>query len=95
MAGGDGPAALQPGGAESPLVHAKFFTPDAQWTWFVLEYDPAERLCFGLVCGQVEELGYFSLDELRAVRGPLGLRIERDLWWRPEPLSQVRGGKAR
>ncbi len=59
------------------------------------QYDPAERLCFGLVCGQVEELGYFSLGELRAVRGPLGLRIERDLWWRPAPLSQVRSGQVR
>ncbi len=59
------------------------------------QYDPAERLCFGLVCGQVDELGYFSLDELRTVRGPLGLRIERDLWWQPAPLSRVRSGEIR
>jgi hypothetical protein len=47
------------------------------------------------VCGQLEELGSFSLDELRAVRGPLGLRIARDLWWQPAPLSQVRSGQVR
>ncbi len=89
------PALYSQEGVETPLVRVKFFTPDAQWTWFVLEYDPAQRLCFGLVCGQVDELGYFSLDELRAVRGPLGLRIERDLWWQPAPLSHVRSGEVR
>jgi len=52
------PALYSQEGVETPLVRVKFFTPDAQWTWFVLEYDPAERLCFGLVCGQVDELGY-------------------------------------
>jgi hypothetical protein len=54
-------------GTESPLVRDKLFTPDARWTWFVLEYDPAERLCLGLVCGQVEELVYFRAR--RAARG--------------------------
>lgn len=36
------------------------------------------------------ELGYFSLSELEKVRGPLGLRVERDLYWEPKPLSEVR-----
>lgn len=45
-------------------------------------------LFFGLVDGFEEELGYFSLDELQSVRGPGGLRIERDLHWAPRPLSQ-------
>ena|SRR5258708_5086208 len=79
-----------------PTVRAKFFTPDSAWTWYVLEYsavapDGAERLAFGLVEGHEQELGYFSLDELESVRGPLGLRIERDLWFTPCPLSTVRG----
>src|SRR5260370_41880289 len=81
---------------KDPLVHAKYFTPDASWTWYVLEYsavapDGTLRLAFGLVDGHEQELGYFSLDELESVRGPLGLRIERDLWFTPCPLSTVRG----
>ena len=71
-----------------PVVQLKWFTPDSSWTWYVLEYDPQERRCFGLVVGHERELGYFSLDELLKVRGPLGLPIERDLYWRPTPLSQ-------
>ena len=45
---------------------------------------------FGLVDGFEEELGYFLLSELQWVRGRLGLPIERDLYWRPQPLSKCR-----
>jgi hypothetical protein len=74
-----------------PVVRVKFFTPDSSWTWYCLEYSPTERLCFGLVNGHEEELGYFSVDELESVTGPMGLHVERDLWWTPVPLSTVRG----
>lgn len=73
-----------------PEVYVKIFTPDSSWTWLVVEYDPEQRLCFGLVNGLESELGYFSLDELEEVRGPLGLPIERDLSWKPTLLSQCR-----
>ena len=74
-----------------PIVHVKFFTPDSSWTWFLTEYDPDRRLCFGLVDGLERELGYFSLEEIESVKGPLGLPIERDLYWKPKPLSQCTG----
>ena len=73
---------------DDPIARVKFFTPDSNWTWYVAELDPRERLCFGLVDGHEREFGYFSLDELEEVRGPLGLKIERDLYWRPTPLSK-------
>lgn len=75
---------------KDPLVHVKLFTPDSSWTWFVTEYDPTERLCFGLVIGLETELGYFSIPELEEARGPMGLPIERDLHFQPKPLSQCR-----
>lgn len=71
-----------------PIVHVKLFTPDSSWTWLVTEYDPEQRLCFGLVIGHDREPGYFSLKELETVRGPLGLPVERDLHWTPTPLSR-------
>jgi len=73
-----------------PIAHVKLFTPDSSWTWYVTEYDPDQRLVFGLVRGLEDELGYFSIAELEKARGPLGLPIERDLHWQPTPLSQVR-----
>lgn len=72
-----------------PLVWIKLFTPDAGWTWYVIEWD-REDLCFGLVDGLECELGYFSLAEIAAVRGGLGLPVERDLYFTPRPLSAVR-----
>jgi DUF2958 family protein len=78
------------GQGDAAIAHVKLFTPDSSWTWFVCEYDPSERLCFGLVIGLETEMGYFSLDELEDARGPLGLRIERDLWFQPTPLGDVR-----
>ena len=65
-----------------PRPVVKLFTPDAGATWLLTELDPSEPdrafgLCdLGLGC---PELGYVSLAELAAVRGRLGLPIERDL----------------
>ena len=65
-----------------PRPVVKLFTPDAGATWLLTELDPSEPdrafgLCdLGIGC---PELGYVSLAELAAVRGRLGLPIERDL----------------
>ena len=71
-----------------PTIYLKLFTPDSSWTWYVAEFD-GQDICFGLVIGFEAELGYFSLGEMQGVTGPLRLKIERDLWFRPVPLSQV------
>lgn len=63
-----------------PVV--KLFTPDAGATWLLTEIDPAEPdiafgLCdLGMGC---PELGNVSLSEIAALRGRLGLSVERDL----------------
>jgi len=72
-----------------PTAHVKFFTPDGNWTWYATEYDGEDRF-FGLVQGHEDELGYFSLSELKRVRGLLGLPVERDILFRATPLSDVR-----
>ena len=75
---------------KDPLVRAKFFYPDFSWTWYAIEYD-GDDIFFGLVDGFEKELGYFSLKELTANRGKLGLPIERDLYFEPCPLSSLMG----
>jgi len=74
---------------KDPMVWVKFFTPWTSWTWYATEFD-GKDLFFGWVCGQEKELGYFSLRELMSVRGPVGLKIERDRYFRPMPLSEVK-----
>jgi len=78
------------GQGENAIAVVKFFTPWARWTWYASEYDPDQRLFFGIVVGQERELGYFSLDELETIEGPGGLHIERDLYWTPRPLRECR-----
>ncbi len=73
---------------DAAIAHLKLFTPWTSWTWYGSEYDPAERLCFGVVVGLEREFGYFSLAELEAIRGPGGLRIERDLHWTAKSLKE-------
>jgi len=77
------------GRGNEAMVIVKFFTPDSNWTWYATEYDPIERVFFGLVDGLDMELGYFSLDELESLRGPLGLPIERDIYFTSVPLSSL------
>lgn len=72
------------------LVLAHYFS--SSWDWWATEYDPENRRFFGLVRGFEIELGYFSLDEMEEVScnvRPLG-GIERDLYWTPKPLSEIR-----
>jgi hypothetical protein len=40
------------------------------------------------------ELGTFSLREIEAFKGPLGIGIERDLYFRPTKLSEIKGAHA-
>lgn len=56
------------------------FTPDAQATWILLEFDPAEGIAFGwcdLGLG-FPEVGYVDLASLEALRGRFGLPVEVD-----------------
>ncbi len=73
---------------DDPTAVVKFFTPDSSWTWFATEFD-GEDTFFGTVSGAEFELGYFSLSELQELRGPFGLAVERDLYFKPTLLSQI------
>lgn len=66
----------------------KFFTPDANWTWYASEFD-GEDIFFGLVSGFEVELGYFSLAELESIKGPMGLPIERDMHYVAKTLQEL------
>jgi hypothetical protein len=73
---------------EDKTALAKFFHPTSNWTWYVIEFD-GEDLCWGLVVGHEVEFGYFSLAELSQVIGPFGLRIERDIFFRPTTIKDL------
>ena len=74
---------------KDPKVFCKFFLPMTDWTWYVTEFD-GKDLFFGYVVGDYRELGYFSLSELIGIEGPYGLGVERDLYFEPKPLSEIK-----
>lgn len=73
-----------------PWPVLKLFSPVGAATWIATEFADDGDTLFGLAdlgfgC---PELGYFSLREIRAVRLPFGLLIERDRHFDPlGPLS--------
>jgi hypothetical protein len=73
-----------------PWPVVKLFNPVGAATWIATEFADDGDTLFGLAdlgfgC---PELGYFSLGEIRSVRLPFGLAIERDLYFDPlGPLS--------
>ena len=58
-------------------------------TWLFTDIDPHNTdKIFGLCDHGVPELGYASIRELEALNGPMGLRVERDMYFKAEhPLS--------
>lgn len=70
---------------EEPQAIVKWFTPDSNFTWYVAEYNPENGMCWGLVDGFAKEFGYFMLDEIQSLKGPLKLPVERD--WSFDPVN--------
>jgi len=77
-------------------IIAKFFTPDAQASWYATEYDPRTGEMFGWAdMGMgMGELGYFDFNEIKRLRGKMGLPVERDLYFKAT-LDDVMKGRKR
>lgn len=79
-------------GQTNPLCHVKLFTPDSNWTWYIMEFSKKDKnTCYGYVRGLEDELGYFTLNELENVHGALGLSVERDLQFEPTRFAIIKG----
>lgn len=85
------------GDDEVGIATLKFFTPWGSGTWLISEAQSVmladgsvDLEMFGLCdLGMgYPELGYVMLSELADVKGPFGMRIERDIFFDCCPLSQ-------
>jgi hypothetical protein len=83
------PALYSQENEEDPLVICKFFAVWTSWKWYGIEFDGKDSF-FGYVAGDYPELGYFSLSELQNLKGPMGLSIERDMYFKPIRLSEIK-----
>ena len=67
----------------------KWFTPDSNFTWYVMEYNPETGECFGLVEGLEKEFGYFNINEIKTLRGKFGLPVERDTYFETTSVKEL------
>lgn len=77
---------------EEVKIAVKFFAPWGNWTWYATEgqqLEDGDWEFFGLVRGHETELGYFRLSQLQSVKGPFGLRIERDRHFNGHTLAEA------
>lgn len=86
------PALYSQEDVEDPTVVVKFFDPCGAATWYITEgqWEGEDFMMFGLCYIHEPELGYVVLGELQEYKGPLGLGIERDKFWSPKRLSEVK-----
>jgi hypothetical protein len=83
--------------SKDPIIIAHYFNPTGAGDWYATEYNPVSRCIFGYASifnDWCDEWGYTSLDELEEYKGPLGLGIERDLYWTERKASEVIRGFA-
>ncbi len=76
--------------SDDPLVICKLFTPWTYRTWYVTEYYPDDKVCYGYVEWDSSERWYFALPELESLKWPYGLCIERDLYFNESLFSSLK-----
>ena len=102
---GNFPLYSQDAKGDDAVVWAKFFHPVGRYTAYVTEMDvkvleekgnlqKVEGQAFGFCLSpfgpDCDELGYFDLAEWVEYRGKFGLGIERDMYWTPITLGEVK-----
>ena len=87
------PLYSQDGKGLNAVVGMKFFNPCGSGTWYVLEgkkQPNGDWLFFGLVDLFERKYGYFTLSQLQSVKLPFGLKIERDMYFSPVKVGDLK-----
>ena len=74
---------------EDIITYARYFGMWTNWVWYACEASKDGDLMYGFVIGHYPEWGYFRVSELEAIRGPGGLRIERELSFHAQKISHA------
>ena len=84
-------------GKPNEKPYLKLFSPIGSATWLISEYDKSTGLLFGLCdLGMgFPELGYVSLLEIQETTFPLGMKIERDMYFSPSMTLSEYADQAR
>ncbi len=70
-------------------IHEKYF--EQRLNIHLKGYVGCKNICFGYVVSPFgAELGYFSLEEIKGIKGSLKMGVERDLSFKPTRLSIIK-----
>ena len=70
-------------------VVAKYFNPAGKGTWYLMNTEPNSDYAWGIVDLFDVEMGSFSIGELESIKLPFGLKIERDMYFKPIKAKDV------
>ena len=84
------PLYSQDGKGNEAVAVCKFFLQG--FTWYVLEAQKNgnDYEFFGIVDGLDKEYGYFTLSQLQSLRGQWGLTVERDMYFKPTQVGDLK-----
>ena len=71
------------------MVVAKYFNPAGRGTWYLMNMHEDEDYCWGICHIYEWEIGSFSMEELQNTPLPYGLKIERDMYFKPVKASTL------
>ena len=74
---------------DDQVIVAKFFNPMGSWTWYLMNLHEDKDYAWGIVDGFAVEMGSFSIKELQNTKLPLGMGIERDMYFKPIQARQL------
>jgi hypothetical protein len=78
---------------DKTIAKIRLFNPTGIGTWWIAAYDPDTGNAYGVAELWEREVGEFHMPELVALRGKLGLPIERDLYsFTPMSLAAILTG---
>lgn len=74
---------------EDPIVIAKLHIPNTEICWYLLEYDPNDKIAYCFVTGLgCDEFGYVSLVELESIKLANGIAVKQDMEAEQKHLSE-------
>ena len=68
-------------------VYFHFFCGNSDW--WILEYDPNDRLFYGIAKIFEYELGYISFDEMKEVKAFGMMEVERDIHFKIKKVKDI------
>lgn len=74
---------------EDPIIIARYFVCIANWDFYATEFDPQTNMFTGIFKWLVTEWGTIRLEDLKSMRGPGGLKVERNRFFKSCRMSEL------